>query len=324
MKTVDVIVPCYNYGHYLEGCVQSVLTQEGVQVRVFIADDCSPDATEEVGRRLAARDARVHYRRHAVNIGHIATYNEVLAEIDGDYCIILSADDMLTPGALHRAVSAMERMPDVVFTYGPDLTFTDAPPLDAVRVSEGFEVYDYEAFLTDTCRRGHTVLQSPSVLVRTSVHKAVGFYRPDMPHAGDTEVWLRLAAQGRVCALEAHQAFRRVHATNMSVSFSNLRRIKEQYRALAAHFEQFVPLRPEIAPLLAVMRRRIFQHAFWLGVDLYKAGRPAECDEALAFVASTLPEMTRDRSWRLFRWKRRLAPPAVWRLVDRVGALAKG
>ena len=88
MARVDVIVPCYNYGHFLEGCVESALRQEGVDVRVLIIDDASPDDTEVVGRRLAERDPRVTYRRHAVNQGHIATYNEGLLEwADGDYAL---------------------------------------------------------------------------------------------------------------------------------------------------------------------------------------------------------------------------------------------
>ena len=43
LPTVSVIVPCYSYGAVLEGCVESVLSQRGVDVRVLIIDDCSPD-----------------------------------------------------------------------------------------------------------------------------------------------------------------------------------------------------------------------------------------------------------------------------------------
>ena len=47
--------------------------------------------------RLAAADPRVEVRRHPVNRGHIATYNEGLAWADGDYVALVSADDMRDP-----------------------------------------------------------------------------------------------------------------------------------------------------------------------------------------------------------------------------------
>ena len=58
-------------------------------------------------------------RRHEVNQGHIATYNEGLLEwAKADYTVLLSADDLLAPGALARAAggrrasrSAVARVP---------------------------------------------------------------------------------------------------------------------------------------------------------------------------------------------------------------------
>ena len=108
MARVYVIVPCYNYGDLLEACVASVLSQQEVDARVLIMDDASTDSTPEVGRRLAAQDPRVEYRRHDVNRGHIATYNEALDDVTGDYCMILSADDLLTPGSLMRATRLID------------------------------------------------------------------------------------------------------------------------------------------------------------------------------------------------------------------------
>src|ERR1700676_2500929 len=99
MSQVDVIVPCYQYGHFLRDCVASVLAQEAVELRVLVLDDASADDTAAIGAELAASDRRVEFRRHAVNQGHIATYNEGLDWASGDYTLLLDADDLLTPGA---------------------------------------------------------------------------------------------------------------------------------------------------------------------------------------------------------------------------------
>ena len=118
MSRVDVIVPCYRYGHYLRQCVESILSQSHGDLRVLIIDDASPDNTPEVARALAAQDPRVEYRRHEVNQGHIATYNEGLDWADGDYVLLLSADDLLTPGALERAIAPMDAYPEVGVSFG--------------------------------------------------------------------------------------------------------------------------------------------------------------------------------------------------------------
>src|SRR4029079_17735868 len=97
---VSVVIPCYRYGHFLPECVRSVLDQDGVDVDVTVIDDASPDDSAEAGRRLAAEDARVRTIVHATNQGHILTYNEGLAAAGGEYVVLLSADDLLAPGAL--------------------------------------------------------------------------------------------------------------------------------------------------------------------------------------------------------------------------------
>src|SRR5688500_9202830 len=137
--TVDVIVPCYNYGSMLAACVQSVLAQESVEVRVIVMDDASRDETEAVGRPLAA-DPRVVFRRHALNQGHIATYNEALKMVVADYCMVLSADDLLTAGALARATRLMQSNPQVGLVYGRDIPFRGAPPQQPLRIGTGARV----------------------------------------------------------------------------------------------------------------------------------------------------------------------------------------
>src|SRR5579884_1695444 len=110
MSQVDVVIPCYNYARFLHQCVQSVLSQEGVDVRVLIIDDASKDETPQVGAALAAQDKRVEFRRHRTNHGHIATYNEGLIDwAAGEFSLLLSADDVLIPGSFARAVKLLSQ-----------------------------------------------------------------------------------------------------------------------------------------------------------------------------------------------------------------------
>lgn len=313
MTSVDVIIPCFNYGSMLEGCVQSVLSQQGVAVRVMIVDDASTDETEAVGRRIAASDARVEYIRHHVNRGHIASYNEMLARVTADYCVILSADDLLTPRSLARATRVMDAHPDVGLAYGRDIAFRDAPPATATPFPRvcGHVVLDYREFLDRSCRLGHTGIQAPAAIVRSSIHREVGGYLPELPHSGDTEIWLRLAARAPVVELHADQAFRRLHAHNMSLSYSPLSRLREQRRAFEIHFNAFRDKRPEIATSAPMVARAIAESAFWSASRAFDASDDAACREFLAFALETDPGIDSMPAWRRLQWKQRVGRAAL-------------
>jgi glycosyltransferase involved in cell wall biosynthesis len=313
MTSVDVIVPCYNYGSMLESCVQSILSQQGVAVRVFIVDDASTDETPEVGRRLAHADLRVQYWRHSVNQGHINSYNEALARVTGSYCVILSADDLLTPGSLLRATRVMEANPEIGLAYGRDIPFRDAPPIIGApfpRVCP-HQILDYPTFLERACRLGHTGIQAPAAIVRSSVHRAVGGYLPELPHSGDTEIWLRLAARAPVAELQADQAFRRLHSRNMSLTYSPLARLREQRRAFEIHFADVRRDRLEILTAAPIVARTIAESAFWSAVRAFEAEQDEHCEAFLAFAVETDPGITKQPAWRRLRWKRRAGRSAL-------------
>ena len=114
MANVDVVVPCYNYGRFLESCVRSVLEQSLTNVRVLIIDDASSDDSLAIATKLAEEDRRVSVISHAENWGHILTYNQGIEWACADYFLLLSADDFLLPGALARAATILDGNPDVV------------------------------------------------------------------------------------------------------------------------------------------------------------------------------------------------------------------
>jgi len=41
LPTVDIVIPNYNYGHYLLDCANSVLSQTGVVTRLLIIDNAT-------------------------------------------------------------------------------------------------------------------------------------------------------------------------------------------------------------------------------------------------------------------------------------------
>jgi hypothetical protein len=221
--SVSVVIPCYNYGRYLPACVDSVLGQEGVRVDVLIIDDASSDGSDQIVRRLAARDSRVRSICHSTNRGHIATYNEGFAQIVGDYAVLLSADDLLTPGCLARATSLMEAYPSVGLTYGPVIEFGDGDlPLPRT-AAKNWIIWEGHDWIWQRCKVGGNAIKCPEAVLRTSVLRQIGFFRPDFPQAGDFDLWLRSATVADVGYIAgADQGYYRLHSQNMHHSMFDL------------------------------------------------------------------------------------------------------
>ena len=214
--SVSVIIPCYNYGRYLTQCVNSVLDQQGVRADVLIMDDASTDGSDQIVRQLSVQDARVRAICHTVNQGHIATYNEAITQVTGDYVVLLSADDLLTPGCLARATAVMEEYPSVGLTYGFPVDFTDDDLPAARTTAKSWIIWPGHDWIAQRCKVGQNILRSPEAVLRTSVLREVGGYRTDLPHAADFELWMRVATVSDVGYVGgADQAYYRTHAANM-------------------------------------------------------------------------------------------------------------
>ncbi|MFD7653412.1 glycosyltransferase family 2 protein [Actinosynnema sp. NPDC059797] len=309
--TVDVVIPCYNYARFLRACVKSVLDQPGVDVRVLIIDDTSSDDTPEVMAELV-RDPRVEGRRHEVNKGHIATYNEGLLEwAKADYTVLLSADDLLAPGWLARAAAVFEANPGVGMVYGRVVYYSDHDALPkVVTPPAGRTVWSGVDWVEARCRTGQNVLSSPEAVVRTSVQQAVGGYRPDLPHAGDLEMWMRIAAVSDIGYVRGEPAaYYRVHQQSMMRTvFSSLFADLEQRQAV---FDLFFREHPDLPPRLrSLANRSIARDALWRAVRAYDRDQLDDIpvDELEDFARRVYPDTERLPEHRALRRRRALGP----------------
>lgn len=310
MTTVDVVVPCYNYAHYLHGCVASVLSQEGVAVRLLVIDDASSDNTARVAAELAAADDRVEFRRHAENKGHIATYNEgLLGWATADYTVLLSADDRLAPGSLSRAVRIMNADETIGMVYGRSFYFADDAELHGIRGRElPFTRWTGAEWLEGRCRAGHNVISSPEVVVRGRVQRAVGGYRPELPHAADLEMWLRIAAIANIAYVRGiPQAFYRRHGASMTTARTRLIDLRERKDAFDIFFRRHADL-TNAARLHSLANRALAREALWNACRAYDRNRVEEAgaQSLIDFAMDAFPAATSLPEHRALRRRQRL------------------
>jgi glycosyltransferase involved in cell wall biosynthesis len=340
MSSVDVIVPCYRYGHFLRECVESVLNQSIKNVRVLIIDDASPDNTAGVAADLVKEDPRVAFVRHRANKGHIATYNEGIEWASADYMLVLSADDYLLPGALSRAANLMDARSEVGFTFGNVIELSDSgtktPRRSRVELSnKSYRILGGLEFI-ELIGAG-TPVETCTAVVRTTVQKRVGGYRPELPHAGDIEMWLRFAAHASVGFVSAYQGTYRRHGANMSSThyyytasgefvYTEGGRLTDLEQRKAA-FECFFEACSNVLPNAERVRRKLFWSLGAVAVGrasaAFNEGNMDGSKQLAEFALAVCPRIKRSLGWIKLTCKWRMGPRA-WQALRPAVANIRG
>ena len=277
-------------------------------------------------------------RRHPVNRGHIATYNEGLAWADSDYVALVSADDIVAPGAFSRAATIMGNAGRVGMVYGRALDAPSDEPLPSPTGRwRGTTVWDGRRWIGQRCRTGTNCISSPEVVVRTAVHHAVGGYEPGLPHSGDLEMWLRIAAVSDIAYVRgAPQAIYRVHPRSMlrSTYADPLVDLRHRKAAYDSFFSRCGPAAADERYRRAA-GRALARQALWRASRAVDRDRLDEVDVAalVAFAHEASPDARRLPEWQGLRLRRALGagrsrwfPPllltgAAHRARDEVGNL---
>ena len=116
---ISVIVTAYNHAPYIERCLRGILMQRcSYPYEVWIGEDCSPDDTREVMRRIEPEfpeNFHFLYREH--NLGD-ENNTDLVARCQGKYLAICEGDDFWTyDGKLQEQADFLERHPDYVACY---------------------------------------------------------------------------------------------------------------------------------------------------------------------------------------------------------------
>lgn len=114
---VSIIVPCYNNGKYLKGCIDSLVAQSYRNIEIIIVDDGSTDNTESILEEYKRKDKRIQSVSQQ-NGGPPCARNSGLSVASGEYITFVDADDALTENAVEIMLSHMDDNTDwVVCSY---------------------------------------------------------------------------------------------------------------------------------------------------------------------------------------------------------------
>jgi glycosyltransferase involved in cell wall biosynthesis len=271
---VSVIVPTYNYAHYLPRALDSLLGQQGIEPEIIVIDDGSTDETPEILKK---------YKLHIVairqsNAGVSAARNIGIAESHGDFIGFLDPDDFYHPDKLKRQVSLLERHPEWGWTYC-DCVFLDETTGEKTLFSKQYRYNSRLALegprLFEALIPSNFICPLSLLIRRDSLDKAGHF---DERFAGieDFDLVLRLAATSS--ALYSPE----ILATYMwhpgSLGKNQARMTRDKYLIL----DKIVTLYSDrILNLGTAAKRALADMHNWFGYGLYREGRLEEAFQRL-------------------------------------------
>ncbi len=193
---VSVVVPCYNYGHYLPDALRSVLQQSCPDWECIVVDDGSRDHTGEVAQQFTASDQRFRYV-YQENRGLSAARNTGIRSSHGEFVQFLDADDLIEPRKLERQLAFLKANPAVDVVYS-EVKFFSASPDNITQIGN-WEYMCYasgqgEALLAAMLEKNITVVSAP--LLRKRVIEKAGTFDETLRAVEDYDFWLRCALAG--------------------------------------------------------------------------------------------------------------------------------
>lgn len=248
MRTTTII-PCHNYGHFLDTALRSAVAQT-YPTTVCVVDDGSTDDSWQRIEAFVASDMGLDYIEPTTEYGEdIELYirvgnrigikrkvaggpsrarNTAICELAGesDLFAMLDADDWWEPTKVEKSVNVFQQYPLVgaVYTDNINLHYQADPE---IRIREFREPFNAKRLLE------HNYVHSGCVVSLRALN-AVGLYDEEMRVAEDWDLWIRIAERFDLWHIAEPLVWTRVgqqntsNSVNMEVWQQNWARIREK------------------------------------------------------------------------------------------------
>ncbi len=208
---ISVVIPTYNYGHFVTGAVESALAQTYPDREILVVDDGSTDDTRD---RLSPFEGRIRYI-HQENRGLSAARNTGIRAAQGALIAFLDSDDLWHPEKLAVQARYLADHPEVTLLasdhrdmHTSEVGEVDWPCVDESRAIEAHAV-PFEELVIGS-RFGPC-----GVVARKWCFDEVGLFDETLRSAEDLDMWIRIASRFPVVKLDFPLWVYRQHGANM-------------------------------------------------------------------------------------------------------------
>lgn len=180
----SIITITFNSARYLAETMESVLSQDYVDLEYILVDGGSTDGTLDIIRRYADKDKRLRWISEP-DKGIADAFNKGLALARGELVGILNSDDTYCPGALRKVADTCSAHPDCDVFHGDMMRYEGDTPLFLLKAT------DVAANIWHEMPVNH-----PATFVTRRAYDKVGGFDVHLRYAMDYDLVLRLYRDG--------------------------------------------------------------------------------------------------------------------------------
>jgi glycosyltransferase involved in cell wall biosynthesis len=228
MPSISIIIPNFNYGHYIEETICSVINQNYPQLQLIIIDGGSTDNSVEIIKKY---DKHIDYWVSEKDNGQADAINKGLKVATGEYVAFINSDDVYLDeafGLIFTDKNSVEKD----FIYGDVLignTLENAKPNKSKKNKLNL------ASLINFYSNAEYIIPSQSVFIKRDFlnKNNLNFLNTNLHYCMDLDWYCRISLQNpTVFKYKKIQSFFRINSQTKTVSQS----LKMKHEALEIAF----------------------------------------------------------------------------------------
>ncbi len=225
MQKVSVIIPTYNYGHFIKDAIDSVFNQTYKNIECIIIDNGSTDNTKEMIKPFLELTNFKYFETENKGVSNARNFG--VQQSTGDLILFLDADDLIQINKLESAVNLFS------FNHKIDLVYSEARYFKEASRSKLYfnincddfndkpwmkTISGYGTELVKMQLGGNNFVISSPIFKKSILNKAMPFDNT-LSHNEDWDFWLRLTLQNNNYIFDGNEnalSLIRVHKTSAS------------------------------------------------------------------------------------------------------------
>jgi glycosyltransferase involved in cell wall biosynthesis len=221
-ELVSIICISYNHEQWIVETLESIKEQDYYYLEVFIVDNGSQDKTAAKIKNWVDENSNqlsVHVQLLEESKPYCQLFNEVLAQVKGQYLVDLSGDDVLFPDHISTCVTELKQASNTAFS------FSDAYIIDSrnevttfyKRNSSGELKEDIELSNIYEILIKRSYICAATMIFDTEILRKEGGYDESLYYE-DFDIQIRLSRKYPVIFLDHVGVLKRKHGESMSSS----------------------------------------------------------------------------------------------------------